>query len=286
MTMPRLLASVVASAFGLLLSSTASVVAQTGARNHLNDKFQVSGALSFVRFTTAIRVDTEEGPGTDLDVEEDLGAPSTVPEPRLGLRWGISRRHSLEFVYQFARRGGEREASRSFEYQGEIYDAGLLLKTKFNSDLASLTWRWAFHASEKSRIGATLGLGALFFETGIDAFARVNDQTAEVSATRNLTAPVAAIGAFGQWRLGDAWYLELDARGLYIPISRFEAIIGDINAGIRWWPTTWAGFELGLGFNSIRLDINEDPEAILTGDFAGRIKYRLAHPRFAVLVAF
>ena len=24
---------------------------------------------------------------------------------------------------------------------------GLFVKTKFNSDLASLTWRWAFHAS-------------------------------------------------------------------------------------------------------------------------------------------
>lgn len=283
MMMSRLMASVLALAAGLL--SWPSILAgQSGSRNHLHDKFQGSAALSFVRFTTSIRVDTEGGSGSDLDVEDDLGAPSTVVEPRLGLRWNMSRRHSLEFGYQFARRGGERTVTEEFEYQGETYEAGLTIRSKFNSDLASLTWRWAFHSSDKSRIGATLGVGALLFKTGIDGYASVNDQTAEVSAARNLTAPVAGLGAFGQWRLGEAWYLELDLRALYIPVARFEVLVGDINSGLRWWPSTWAGFELGLGVNSVKVDVNEDPEAVLSG--AAQIKYRLAHPRLAFLIAF
>jgi len=288
MTLPRSLCSS-GAALGLLflVRSGAPLAAQAPTRNHLNDKFQLSGALSWVKFTTSIRVDGEEGEGTEVDVEDDLGASSGTLEPRLGLRWTMSTRHSLEFGYQFARRGGERTISKSFDYEGEHYDAGLFVKTKFNSDLATLTWRWAFHSSDKSRIGGTLGLGALLFQTGLDGYVSVNNQTSPtVSAARDLTAPVGAIGAFGQWRLSDAWYLELDARALYVPIDRYEAFVGDFNSAIRWWPASWAGFELGLGLNAVRIDINKDPEKILTGDFSGKIKYRLAQPRLAFLVAF
>ena len=282
-----LIASVSSLVFVFAAGSTTTLAAQAAVRNHLDDKFQVLGALSWVTFTTKIRVDSDDGQGTEVDVEDELGASRTVAEPRLGFRWGISRRHSLEFAYQFARRGAERQITKSFEFQGETYDAGLFVKTKFNSDLAGLTWRWAFHASEKSRIGATLGLGAIFFRTGLDGYASLNDQTTPtVSTTRDLTAPVAALGGFGQWRLAEAWYLELDVRGLYVPVDRYEAFVGDFNSGIRWWPSSWAGFELGVGWNSVRIDISKEPEAILTGDFAGQIKYRLAQPRLAVLVAF
>ena len=287
MIMRWLLASVAPLVLVLAPMSTTTLAAQTAVRNHLDDKFQFSGALSRVKFTTAIRVDSDEGEGTEVDVEDELGAASTVSEPRLGFRWGISQRHSLEFAYQFARRGAERQITKSFEYQGETYDAGLFVKTKFNSDLASLTWRWAFHASDKSRIGATLGLGVILFRTALDGYATLNDQTTPtVSTTRDLNAPFASIGAFGRWRLAEAWYLELDARGLYVPVDRFEAIIGDFNSAVRWWPASWAGVELGVGWNSVQIDINKDPEAILTGDFSGKIKYRLALPRLAFLVAF
>lgn len=260
--------------------------AQPARPNHLNDKFQLSASLSSVIFTTSIRVDSEEGPGTDLDVEDDLGASRSVAQPRFGLRWNISRKHSLEFGYLFARRDGERTLEREIEYQGETYQAGLLVKSYFDSDLASLVWRWAFHSSEKSRIGATLGLGAILFRTGLDGYLSVDDQTAEVSAARDLNAPVGGIGAFGQWRLGEQWYLDADLRGIYVPIDRFEAFVLDGSTTVRWFPWSRLGFEGGVGLNAVRVDINQDPEAILTGDFAGRIKYRLAYPQLGVIFTF
>lgn len=261
-------------------------VAQTPTRNHLHDKFQLFGSLSAVSFTTKIRVDSDEGPGTEVDVEDDLGASGTVAQPRFGLRWNISRRNSLEFGYLFARRDGERQAEREFVYNGETYDAGLLVKTKFDSDLATLTWRYSFHSSEKSRIGATLGLGAILFRTGLDGYLSVDDQTAEVSTGRDLTAPVGGLGGFGHWQLSPKWYLEVDLRAIYVPIDRFEAVVADLTSVVRWFPTTHLGIEGGLGFNSVRLDINEDPEAIATGDFSGQIRYRLLHPRIGLIWAF
>ena len=260
--------------------------AQTPTRNHLHDKFQAFGSLSAVSFTTKIRVDSDEGEGTEVDVEDDLGASNTIAQPRLGLRWNMSRRNSLEFAYLLARRDGERTLERDIEYNGETYDAGLLVRTKFDSDLATLTWRYSFHSSEKSRIGATLGLGAILFRTGLDGYLTVNDQTASVSTARDLTAPVGGVGGFGQWLLSPKWYLEVDARFIYVPISRFEAVVSDITTAVRWFPTTHLGFEGGIGFNSVRVDINEDPDALVTDDFTGQIRYRLLHPRIGLIWAF
>jgi hypothetical protein len=271
---------------GLGLALAGPVAGQATVPNHLNDKFQLSAALTAVRFTTTIRVDSDEGTGTEIDAESDLGVSRMVPEPRFTLRWGISQRHSLEFGYQFARRNGERDLTREIEYNGETYAAGLFVQTSFDSDLATLVWRWAFHASEKSRIGATLGVGSILFRTSVVGYASVNDQTADVATERNLTAPVGGVGAFGKWRLHPQWYLDVDARGIYVPISRFEAFVLDLGAAVRWFPTTWGGLELGVGFNRVRVDVNEDPEAILTGDFSGRVRYGLAHPRLAAVVTF
>ena len=283
MRVSRLL-SVWLGVLGLSLVLALPAGAQT--RNHLHDKFQVFGSLSAVSFTTTIRVDSEDGEGTEVDVEDDLGASNTVAQPRLGLRWNISRRNSLEFGYLFARRDGERTLEREIEYQGEIYDAGLLVKSQFDSDLATLNWRYSFHSSDKSRIGATLGLGAILFRTGLDGFLSVDDQTAEVSTSRDLTAPVGGIGAFGHWQLSPKWYLEVDLRGIYVPIDRFEAKVADLTSVVRWFPTTHLGIEGGLGFNAVSVDINEDPEAIVTGDFSGKITYRLIHPRIGLIWAF
>jgi hypothetical protein len=162
----------------------------------------------------------------------------------------------------------------------------LFVETTFDSDLATLVWRWAFHASDKSRIGATLGVGNILFRTSMVGFASANDAVADVATERDLRAPIGGLGAFGKWRLGSAWYLEVDARGVYVPINRFEAFVLDLSGAVRWFPTTWGGLELGVGYNGVRVDINQDPEAILTGDFSGRIRYGLAHPRFGAVIAF
>lgn len=271
---------------GIGLALAAPLAGQATPPNHLNDKLQLSAALTAVRFATTIRVDSDEGTGTEIDAETDLGVSRTVPEPRFALRWGISQRHSLEFGYQLARRSGEHELTREIEYNGETYAAGLFVATTFDSDLATLVWRWAFHASDKSRIGATLGVGTILFRTSVVGYASVDDQVADIATERNLTAPVGGVGAFGKWRLGPQWYLEVDARGIYVPINRFEAFVLDLGAAVRWFPTTWGGLELGLGYNGVRVDVNEDPEAILTGDFSGRVRYGLAHPRLGAVIAF
>lgn len=271
---------------GLLAALALPLVAQAPLANHLHDRFQLSGTLNWVNFTTTIRVDSEDGEGTDIDLEDRLGASDNVIEPRLALRWNLSRRHSLELGYLFARRSSERSIEESFEYEGETFDAGLLVRTRFDSDLSTLTWRWALHSSEEARIGATLAVGAIFFDMGLDGYLSVDDETASVSVANELTAPLGAIGAFGHWRLGAEWYLEADLRAIYVPIDRYEAFVVDATAMARWFPIPRFGVEGGLGWDAVRVQINRDPGSGVGEDFAGRIRYRILQPRIGIVYGF
>jgi hypothetical protein len=285
MIMSRLVPRILAVA-GLSLGLGSPLLAQAVVRNHLYDKFQLSAGVAAVRFTTTIRFDTELSDGTEIEVEKDLGVDRTVGKPRFGARWNISRRHGLEFSYQLARRSSERELTKEIEYQGEVYDAGLLVRTKFDSDISTLAWRWAFHASDNSQIGTALGVGAILFRTGLDGYLSANDQQAEISAKRDITAPVGDLGVFGRWRLHPKWYLEADVRGLYIPVGRIELFVIDVGTSVRWFPLEWVGIEGGFGVNSVGLDVNQDPNATYAGGFSGKIRYRLAHPRLGVVLSF
>ena len=271
---------------GLVAALAHPLAAQDPLPNHLHDRFQASGSLTWVSFNTTIRVDSEDGQGTDIDLEDRLGASDRVVEPRLALRWNPSPRHSLELGYLFARRSSERSIDASFEYGGETFDAGLLVRTEFDSDLSTLTWRWALHSSDDSRIGATLALGAIFFRMSLDGYLSANEETAAVSAGHDLTAPLGAIGAFGHWRLGDAWYLETDLRAIYVSVGRYEAYVLDAMAMARWFPLRHLGVEGGLALNAVRVVMNQDPGSGLGQDFAGRIRYQLLQPRLGVVYTF
>ena len=275
----------------LLVLVPTSLVAQSVTRNHLHDKFQVTAGLAGVGFSGTIRVDPSGGgDGTEVDPESELGLSKWKAQPRLGLRWNLSRSHELEFQYQFARRNGEQQITGEIEFEDEVYEAGLLVRTSFDSDVANLTWRWAFHSSEKSKIGATLFVGGLLLDLKLDGYATVSSGgqagELEASAAKSFTAPIGGVGAFGRWRLSDRWYLDADLRGLYVPIDRFEARVFDAGAAVRFFPIERLGVEFGYALNSVRVDVNPDPEAQLTGDFSGLFKYALHIPRLGLVYSF
>ena len=131
-----------------------------------------------------------------------------------------------------------------------------------------------------------MALGAIFFRTGLDEYLSVDDATATVSAARDLTAPIGAIGAFGQWRLGEAWYLEADLRAIYLSVGRYEAAVLDAMAMARWFPLPRLGVEGGFAHDGVRVEMDQDPGSGPGQEFAGRIRYQLLQPRIGVVYAF
>ena len=251
--------------------------------NHLYDKFQIVGSGTAVLFTGSLRVDSKNGNGTDVDPQDDLGLATSKPEVRAGLRWRPGKRHELELGYQWARRSGEKTLAKDISFGDTTFAAGLDVKTKFNSDQAFLTYRFAFMARERTQLGVGLGLGAIFFQPSIDALAGAGSQTVQYSQSKSFTGPTASLGVYGRFRLSDRWYLEADIRGLKATIDRIDASVIEGGAAARYFLSSTFGLEGGYGLTSIKVDVK--PKSDGTGLASGSIKWGLQNLRLGVVVA-
>ena len=267
--------------FGLAAFAAAPAAQAQTSLGRLYDEWQIDLSGAVVILGTTIRVDGSEGQGTDVN-SDDLGLPGDRFMPRASVRWRPGRRHELELGYQFARRSGERTLDREVVFADSIYDVGLATKTKFRTDQAFLTYRYAIQAKERTQLGAGIGVGALPFRFEIDALASTGSDSVTRSATRSLVGPTASIGVYGRFLLGERWYLETDLRAIAIKIDRFKPSIVEGNLAGRYFLSDKLGLELGYGISSIRITV--DPRESGKG-FSGRIKYPLQNVRLGVVLS-
>lgn len=271
----------------LLLAAVSSSLPGQTVKNHLYDKFQIGAYATDVILGSTIRVNGSQGNGTDVDAEDDLGLAKSKFQPRFDFRWRPGRRHELELGYQFARRSGERKLTKDIVFDDTTFATNATVRSKLNTDQAFLTYRFAFTAREKTQIGVGLGLGALFFDTGIDALASAtgggNKDSVSYSATSNLVGPTASIGLYGRFLLGKAWYLEADLRGVKVSVDRFDAKVAEGGLGARYFLSSRLGIDGGYGISSITVDIA--PKSSTDRSASGKIGYSLQHIRLGLVYA-
>ncbi|MDH5314989.1 MAG: hypothetical protein OEW44_00800 [Gemmatimonadota bacterium] len=271
----------------MVLGAVAAPLAGQTPTNHLYDKLQIGASFTNVILGSTIRVDGSQGNGTDVDAEDDLGLSKNTLQPRFNVRWRPGRRHELELGYQFARRSGDKVLARDIEVGDSIFRAGGSIRSQLDTDQAFLTYRFAFMAREKTQIGLGLGLGTLFFNTGIDALASLSGggktDSVAYSSNSNLIGPTASLGGYGRFVLGKAWYLEADIRGVKVAIDRFDAKVVEGGVGARYFVSSRVGIDGGYGISSITVDIG--PKSSTSRSASGKIGYSLQHVRLGVVYA-
>jgi hypothetical protein len=257
-----------------------------GPTSHLYDRYQFSVSGTQVWLGSTVRVDRSDGtPGTEFE-PEDVGAANRIWEPRLAVRWRPGPRHELELGYLFARSSGSRVLDDTIRFNDTSFAKGLRVNSALKSDQGFLTYRYALHAAERSQIGLAVGLGALFINLDLDAIAGATSggpDTAIVpfSAAKGTTGPTGSLGFYGRWQVGDQWYIESDARGLYVKVDRRAATVFEAGAAARYFVSRRAGIELGYGLTWIKATLDHRPNG---KGFAGQLKYALQNARLAVVV--
>lgn len=285
--MPRTVAYLLrAGVFACALTPASLLAQQPVTPNHLTDRLQFTASGTTVWLGGKIRVDANDGSSGTEFAPRDAGAGTQNWEPRVGVRWRPGRRHEIEVEYQFARTNGSRVLTDTIRFDDTSFAAGLRVNSNLKSDYVSLTYRYAFHVGERSQYGAALGLGALLFNFKIDAVAGATSggadtAIAQYSGSKGVTAPAGSLGLYGRWRIGNPWYIESDARALYIKVDRVTATVAEAGAAVRYFASPHAGFELGYGISAFTVTLDHRPSG---NGLAGRLKYSLQNLRLAVVV--
>ena len=258
-----------------------SLAAQTSTLS-LYDKFQVNLSLSGVILNSDIRIDGSEGSGTEVDAEDDLGLASVKLQPRGAFRWRPGRRHELEIGYQFAERTGEKVLEREVTIADSVYEVGATVKTTFNSNQAFFNYKFAFMAKDRTQVGAGIGLGALFFDFGVDLLADAGGATGEVSVAKSVTAPVGSLGLYGRFLVGDRWRFDVEPRVLLLEIDRFDIQVAELGGAIHYGLSEKLALEFGYASSWIKVTVAPEPVGNTDRIVSGEIKYSLQSIRLGL----
>ncbi|HEX5817975.1 MAG TPA: hypothetical protein VFY20_03810 [Gemmatimonadales bacterium] len=260
------------------------------APSHLYDKFQVSVSAAGVILGTTVRLDSDEGEGTEVDSEDDLGLERVALRPRIGFRWRPGRRHEIEASYLFISRSGLKTLEQDVTIDSVTYAAGAALESKIGQSQLGVNYRWAIHAAERSQIGLNVGLGATFFDADWLGSASISNGSGTVADSvafeQSLVGPSLAIGAFGRWQVGARWYVEAELGGLYVPIDNIKASIVQGGAAVRYFPLDWLGTELGYSLSSTRVKIDQKEDPLIDLGASGKIKYNNQNVRLGLVATF
>lgn len=264
-------------------------------RGSLYPRYEAVASLAFLGLGEDIRIDAERDPGsgTDIDVEEVLGVPSTTLQPRVAFRWRPGEegrgRHEIEAGFLRAVRSGERTLSDTISVGDTIFAAGAPVEAQVRSSQAFLTYRYALIANETTQIGPAVGLGAVFFRTEIAALVDGpgGEREVDYEQTRKITGPTGSLGVYGRFRFGERWYLEPDLRAVYLELGDIKAGVLELGAAGRYFVSRTVAAELGYGFGWYKVEVDKtDSGGILSPDFLGEVKYQVNGFRGGVVVQF
>ena len=212
--------------------------------------FSVSLGGFFTDRQSDTRIDGDNGdPGSDIELEDDLGFDKSDTVFRLDGYWRFAAHHRID-VSAFDL---SQTATRVIDRDLTIGDTTFEINTEVNSDLDlsiyKAAYTWQFLNRENSFLGLTAGLyvadiGTSFSGTG---------QLGLSVESNDITAPLPVIGLRGEYYLTERWLLRGSAEVFYFSYEEFDGSLYDVFAGIDYGFTET--FAVGLGLITVRLDV-------------------------------
>jgi hypothetical protein len=273
-----------------LVASPRLSAQDTTTKNHLYDKFQVGASFTTVLNHSVARLDGSNGQGTDLNVKDLLGISGSSVQPAITLAWKPGRHTELDVGYQFINQTGTASYEDSLVIGDNTVFGQIDANTKFGSSNANLAFKYSILAKEKFVAGVELGLGAIFFDLQFDGTADgcagPDCASGSVNIDRSLTVPTGALGAFGEWRLGDSWYVGGDVRGIGGTVDRYNVSVFQADAYARYFFSNRWGATLGWYYNDVTVDVAPKGGTSASSDVSGKISFNYTSLRLGAVAAF
>lgn len=259
----------------LLLAATAGV-ACAEAGNPLTDAFSLSAGLFLLDTSTNLSVNGQGIPGTDIDLDRDLGFKDK-DSFRIDGYWRFAKRHKVRIMYFDSKRSQDHVLDRDITFQGTTYPLHAEVSSRVEMTIAEVAYEYAFIQNDKWELAATAGIHDLDFKMSIAAAGGPLVVANSQSASAN--GPLPVVGLRGVWNLTDQIYFDAQAQFFKIKISPYDGRLENYNVSFVWRPISHVGFGAGYDYFLTRVDVDGSK-------FDGSLKWRYGGARIFVNVSF
>jgi opacity protein-like surface antigen len=235
-------------------------LAQTGSaytrqQRGMSETFRLDVGGFFQKFATSVRVGDGLGnPGTNVSFESLLGAPDSQTNVFADGYWRWGPRASLQFAYRHANRSSSRVVSTDVQFGDQTYQAGGKVDTSIRLDVGELYYAYALVNNGDAEFALMLGVSAFSNKVSFDASGSIAGPGGAVtvqSDSRNLLAPVPAVGAYFRYALYPKFFAWGKVKGLTATISGRHGSLLTWGAGLDLYFTQHVG--IGGGYEYVKL---------------------------------
>jgi outer membrane scaffolding protein for murein synthesis (MipA/OmpV family) len=236
--------------------------------------FDLRVAAFFTDITSKISRDTSDGvPGTEVDLEEILGTPSTGTALEVDALWRTGLHHQFELGYFELVRDGSSTLEEDLEFGDELYPAGTVVDSQVDYSSLRLGYTFFLMRDGQKELGIMAGLH--LSELAVNVRADTGDQ---LEKSRSNT-PLPVVGVNGALFFGDRTTLR--AR-IHIFRTDFDQHEGSLNyAALDLERLVGSRTRLGIGYNLYATRLKSRDESL-----NGTLKIRHHGPVLYVTAGF
>lgn len=209
--------------------------------------------------------------GTSIDLEDDLGLDSSNTVLRLDGFYRFADGHRIDFSAFDLSRSASKQAEREFSWKDSTFALNTNVESDFNLSIYKLAYTWSFLKKEHGFLGATAGLYIA------DIGTRLNAPLIGAREVGEVTAPLPVVGLRGQYRFAKRWALRASGEFFFLEYDDYDGALIDLLIGLEF--DLSRNIDLGIGANSVRLDIEVDRD-VLQGAFDWKYDGVLAYLKF------
>lgn len=230
----------------------------------------------FSSVNSDVSLDSSSGPGTEIDLEDDLGLDKWSASPWLAFNWRFYPRHQLHVEWFQLNRDGSQAAGFDLEFGGSVFTAGVRLDSALDINIGRVTYGYSFIRDERNDLSLAVGLHIATFKatltgTGlisVDGAPIVN--TSHTESTSSLTFPLPHLGLNYHRKLTPKLVATVTALGFYIELEDFRGYLIEVDGTLAYQITDSIGIGGGVKYYNFNVtDKDSDGDARFDMDFIG-----------------
>jgi hypothetical protein len=241
----------------------------------ITDRFALRVTYFAPNVDTFLRLDSSRGqPGTELNVENDLGLDDQVSMARMEMIFRLREKNRLRVDYFKLTRYGDKVLDETIRFGDNVFLVNDRAQTELDYRVLALTYTRSVLYFDRFELGVGLGISLLEGHAKGEVVAR------NVREKEDGVAPYPTLALDTTWRISKRWSLNARGQTFTAHLSDFTGSMSDYHGDVQY---RWArNFAFGLGYQSLRIRA----ESTSTKNMPGKFNQKIEGPELFIRASF